>query len=102
MKYLNKSKDLSWNDKNEIEYKGKTIKKSNILSLLKHAVHKTNSKPKGVTYFYKGLAPLSIPTFVIINKLGRVMMKNNLEKDDNLWKPPGVPNSKRKRKDKIE
>lgn len=58
--------------------KNKTFTNSNIIRLLKHAVHKFCSKPKAMKKFYVALSTLSIPKYILVNKKGRSIIKKKL------------------------
>lgn len=89
---MKRSDDIKWNKKGEFQYKDKTVSKSNIMSLIKHAISKSKSKPKGIKMFYQALSDLNVPKFIVINKLGRVIMKDIMRKTDDSWRPPGELN----------
>ena len=51
--YLKKNRNIKWNKKGEIVYKGKLFPESNIKHLVNHAIHNNNSRPHGIKTFYK-------------------------------------------------
>ena len=55
LRYFKNSKDKSWNDYLEFEYKHQTTSKWNMVDLAKHILHKTNVQPAENKRFYKGL-----------------------------------------------
>ena len=92
--YLKKNKDIKWNKKGEIFYKGKIFPESNIKHLVNHAVHNNKSRPHGIKTFYKILAKSNIPKKLISNKEGRHLMEKILHERDIDWRPPGRLNKK--------
>lgn len=89
LRYMKRNDDIKWNEKGEFQYQNKTIPKSDIFSLIKHAISKSKSKPKGIKTFYKVLHKLNIPNFIVVNKMGKVIKENVQKKSDDLWRPPG-------------
>ena len=89
LRYMKRNDDIKWNEKGEFQYQDKTVPKSNILSLMKHAVSNSKSKPKGVKIFYKVMSRLNVPKFIIVNKMGRALMKKSAQKKDDSFRPPG-------------
>ena len=57
--------------------------------LIKHAIGNRLSEPVGMKMFYKALVPLNIPKFIIVNKIGRKIMKKVRTDKNVLWRPPG-------------
>ena len=92
--YLKKNKNIKWNKKGEIFYKGKLFPESNIKHLVNHAVHNNNSRPHGIKTFYKILAKSNIPKKLISNKEGRHLMEKVLHERDIDWRPPGRLNKR--------
>ena len=90
LNYLKKN-NVKWNSRNELKYNNQVIKNSNIFQLVNHAVNKyNNDNILGMKSFYKLLATLKIPDFIVLNKKGKLIMKNVIErKNDKKWKPPG-------------
>ena len=87
LSHIVKSKFVSWNKNNELVYKGRTISKSNIIKLLIHVLKKkTKDKPKGMKQFYKALSKLHMPNFLLVNKIGKSIIKKSGERN---WRPPG-------------
>ena len=89
------NRDISWTVDGNLKYKGKVIQHSSIVKLLHHTIWKdTKIKPKGIKIFYKALSSLNIPKNVILNKLGRSIMKKIRKRKDDKWRPPGKLNRK--------
>lgn len=88
------SKIMKWNDELELIYKGKRIKNSNILTLVRHALKKySKSKPVGIRKFYKSLSHMSIPKNFLMNKKGKEIIKKMKENENtSKWRPPGKLN----------
>ena len=70
----NNKKSIQWNSKGEFYYQNKKVPNSNIGKLIKHAVSDSKSQPTGVTKFYKMLAVLGIPEYLILNKKGKKIL----------------------------
>ena len=51
LRHLENTKNISWNERGEIIYKGKNIPKSDILTLINHAIHNSKSEPVGMKIF---------------------------------------------------
>lgn len=109
LRYIKRENLLKWNDNFEIIYKNKTIRKSNIISLIKYVVknilHDEIKKPKGFKIFYKIINKSNLPKFVISNKI-QSKIRNTLdisdtENEKTMWRPPGELQNKRKRKKRI-
>ena len=86
---MKRSDDIKWNRRGEFQYKDKTVTDSNIITLIRHAVRNSKSKPKGIKIFYKSLSKLNVPKFIVVNKMGRDIMKESTLKTDDSWRPPG-------------
>ena len=89
LRYLKKNPNISWNKNFEFQFKNKTFTNSNIIKLLKHAVHKSYSKPKAMKEFYITLSTLSIPKYILVNKKGRSIIRKKLTEKNDKWRPPG-------------
>ena len=63
------------NEKGEIIYKGKKISKSDILTLINHAIHNSKSEPVGMKIFYKVLGNSNVPHLLISNEKGKEIIK---------------------------
>jgi hypothetical protein len=75
LKTLKSSGQLNFNRKMEIVFQGHTVKDSNIVSLIEHALSRKNKKMlKGMRRFYALLGHLGIP---IKNKWGRQLVKRS-------------------------
>lgn len=87
---------LKWNKNGEIKNANeKTISRSNIITLIKHAISQKNEKkPIGYKTFYALLANSNIPQYLIKNNIGKSVIQNY----DFTWRPPGVLASNKKRK----
>ena len=81
----------------EIIYKGKKIPKSDILTLINHAIHNSKSEPVGMKNFYKVLGNSNVPHLLISNKKGKEIIKKMKEKEELMWRPPGHMNIKIKK-----
>ena len=92
--YLKKNKDIKWNKKGEILYKGKILPETNIIHLIKHAMQNDKSRPHGVKAFYRILAKANIPKKLISNKEGRHLMEKVLHEKNIEWRPPGRLNKR--------
>ena len=89
LRYIEKSKNINWNSRFELKIEDKVVPKSNIKKLIEHAIGKRSSKPVGMKMFYKSLVSLNIPKFIIVNKVGRKIMKKVRSDKNVLWRPPG-------------
>ena len=88
--YMRKTKEISYDRKGQLKYRGKVIPDSNITELLIHAIKpKGNNNLKGLHQFYDGLALLNLPKSIIRNVEGRSFMKNHRNLKDYEWRPPG-------------
>ena len=85
----NNKKSIKWNSKGEFYYKNEKVLNSNIGKLIKHAVNDSKSQPTGMTKFYKLLAVLGVPQYLIINKKGKKIIDNYLKEKKYTWRPPG-------------
>ena len=92
--YLRKNKDIKWNKKGEILYKGKILPETNIIHLIKHAMQNDKSRPHGVKAFYRILAKANIPKKLISNKEGKHLMEKVLHEKKIEWRPPGRLNKR--------
>ena len=72
-------KNIKWNSKGEFYYKNQKVLNSNIGKLIKHAINDIKSQPVGMTKFYKMLAVLGIPEYLILNKKGRAIIDKYLK-----------------------
>lgn len=90
LRYIRKSKKIDWNSKLELKINGKILPKTNITYLINHAIHQQQKfKPKGIKIFYRALAQLNIPKFIIVNKEGYNIMKKVRNEKNLIWRPPG-------------
>ena len=70
--YIQNGNDLSWNEKGEIVFMGKTVKNSHIADLLKDAMREyKNFDPIGKEEFYRGLAQSNVPVLLLDNVQNR-------------------------------
>ena len=84
---LIKDKDLfKWNSKGEIVVKDNTIKGSNIIKLLIHALTRNKNKPIGYKTFYSHLKKVRIPRFILCKNLKKYT-QNVVTQE---WRPPGI------------
>lgn len=86
---MKKVKTINWNSRFELKIEDKVVPKSNIKKLIEHAIGKRSSKPVGMKMFYKSLVPLNIPKFIIVNKVGRKIMKKVRSDKNVLLRHPG-------------
>ena len=75
LRHLENNKNISWNEEGEIIYKGKKVPKSDILTLINHAIHNYESEPIGMKTFYKVLGNSNVPHLLISNKKGKEIIK---------------------------
>ena len=90
LRYIEKSKDISWNSKGELQYKNQVIPLSNIKILIDHAIRNISTKPEGIKLFYQALSSSNVPKLLVANKLGRSLMKKYKNVKKNRWRPPGI------------
>ena len=84
---LIKDKKLfNWNSNGELVFNDKTIKCSNIISLLTHALTHHKKKPIGYKYFYSMLKKVTIAHFLIQKNL----KKYTRDTENKEWRPPGT------------
>ena len=91
----NNKKNIKWNSKGEFYYKNEKVKNSNIGKLIEHVASDSRSNPIGMTKFYRLLALLGIPKYLVINKKGKEIIEKFLKKTDSKWRPPGKINVKK-------
>ena len=89
VRYMKKNEDITWNQKGELQYKNRVVPNSSMSRLVYHAIRNSKSKPPGMKLFYKVLAPMKIPKYIIVNKEGRQIMNKVTSIKDNSWRPPG-------------
>ena len=89
LRYVRKSKNIDWNSKLELKLNGKVLPKTNIGVLITHAIQHQKLKPYGMEIFYRALAKLNIPKFIIVNKKGRNIIKKVRNEKNLSWRPPG-------------
>ena len=88
--FINDNKEnMKWNSKGEIYYKSKKVLNSNIGELIKHAINNSKSQPTGMTKFYKILAILGVPQYLILNRKGKAIIEDYLKENKYTWRPPG-------------
>ena len=97
LRHLENNKNIPWNEEGEIIYKGKEVPKSDILTLINHAIHNYESEPIGMKTFYKVLGNSNVPHLLISNKKGKEIIKKMKEKKELKWRPPGQINIKKKK-----
>ena len=82
---LIKDKKLfNWKNNGELVLNNNTLKGSNIISLLIHALTCNKKKPIGYKYFYSMLKKVTIPHFLIQKNL----KKYTHDTDNKEWRPP--------------
>ena len=89
----NNKRDIKWNSKGEFYYKNEKVTNSNIGKLIEHVVSDSKSNPIGMTKFYRMLALLGIPKYLVLNKKGKAIIEKLLKKTDSKWRPPGKINA---------
>ena len=88
LKKLKKQRNLTWNKKGEIIYKGTLIPSSHISKLLKNAfLNDVKKNPKGMKTFYKVLKQINISPSLIVNSVGKKLLSNT-QKNISI-RPPG-------------
>ena len=92
--FINNNKEnIKWNSKGEFYYKSKKVLNSNIGELIKHAINNSKSQPIGMTKFYKMLAVLGVPQYLILNKKGKAIIDAHIKEKKYTWRPPGNLNA---------
>ena len=66
---------------------------SNIGKLIKHSISNMKSQPVGMTKFYKMLAVLGVPKYLILNKKGKAIVDKYLKQKYYTWRPLGNLNA---------
>ena len=75
LRYIVKNYNMSWDDNNVFRYRNKLIPNSNILHLVLHALLKSiKDKPPGMKLFYQGLSEVNVPTHLIANEIGKLII----------------------------
>ena len=97
--FINNNKEnIKWNSKGEFYYKNEKVLNSNIGKLIKHAVNDSKSQPVGMKKFYKLLAVLGVPQYLILNKKGKKIIDSYFKEKKYSWKPPGKLNVRHRSK----
>ena len=92
--FINKNKDnIKWNSKGEFYYKNQKVLNSNIGKLIKHSISNMKSQLVGMTKFYKMLAVLGVPEYLILNEKGKAIVDKYLKQKNYTWRPPGNLNA---------
>ena len=92
--FINKNKDnIKWHSKGEFYYKNQKVLNSNIGKLIKHSISNMKSQPVGMTKFYKMLAVLGVPEYLILNEKGKAIVDKYLKQKNYTWRPPGNLNA---------
>ena len=90
MRYIKRNEDIVKSKNGEFQYKNKVIPNSSIQKLISHATSDDQTKPDGMKLFYQALSYANVPTFLIVNKIGKSIMKKTRNKIVDKWRPPGI------------
>ena len=90
MRYIKRNEDIVKSKNGEFQYKNKVIPNSSIKKLIFHATSDDQTKPHGMKLFYQALSYANVPTFLIVNKIGKSIMKKTRNKKEDKWRPPGI------------
>ena len=90
MRYIKRNEDIVKSKNGEFQYKNKIIPNSSIKKLIFHATSDYQAKPHGMKLFYQALSYANVPTFLIVNKIGKSIMKKTRNKKEDKWGPPGI------------
>ena len=78
MRYIKRNKDIVKSKNGEFQYKNKVIPNSSIKKLIIfHATSDDQTKPHGMKLFYQALSYANVPTFLIVNKIGKKHYEEN-------------------------
>ena len=80
MRYIKRNEDIVKSKNGEFQYKNKVIPNSSIKKLIFHATSDDQTKPHGMKLFYQALSYANVPTFLIVNKIGKSIMKKTKNK----------------------
>ena len=90
MRYIKRNEDIVKSKNGEFQYKNKVIPNSSIKKLIFHSTSDDQTKPHGMKLFYQALSYANVPTFLIVNKIGKSIMKKTRNKKVDKWRPPGI------------
>ena len=90
MRYIKRNEDIVKSKNGEFQYKNKVIPNSSIKKLIFHATSDDQTKLHGMKLFYQALSYANVPTFLIVNKIGKIIMKKTRNKKEDKWRPPGI------------
>ena len=90
MRYIKRNQDIVKSKNGEFQYKNKVIPNSSIKKLIFHAISDDQTNPHGMKLFYQALSYANVPTFLIVNKIGKSIMKKTRNKKVDKWRPPGI------------
>ena len=90
MRYIKRNEDIVKSKNGEFQYKNKVIPNSSIKKFIFHATSDDQTKPHGMKLFYQALSYANVPTFLIVNKIGKSIMKKTRNKIGDKWRPPGI------------
>ena len=90
MRYIKRNEDIVKSKNGEFQYKNKVIPNSSIKKLIFHATSDDQTKPHGMKLFYQALSYANVPTFLIVNKIGKSIMEKTRNKKEDKWRPPGI------------
>ena len=86
MRYIKRNEDIVKNKNGEFQYENN----SSIKKLIFHATSDDQTKPHGMKLFYQALSYANVPTFLIVYKLGKSIMKKTRNKKEDKRRPPGI------------
>ena len=90
MRYIKRNEDILKSKNGEFQYKNKVIPNSSIKKLIFHATSDDQTKPHGMKLFYQALSYANVPTFLIVNKIRKSIMKKTRNEKEDKWRPPGI------------
>ena len=90
MRYIKRNEDIVKSKNGKFQYKNKVIPNSSIKKLIFHATSDDQTKPHGMKLFYQALSYANVPTFLIVNKIGKSIMKKTRNKKEDKWRPLGI------------
>ena len=89
LQHIERTSDISWNDKGELVLKGKVVPYTHISDLLKDSFYQyKNWSAEGAPVFYQALAESNIPLGLIHNQQRRTLLEGYKHP-----KPPGIQES---------
>ena len=89
MRYIKRNEDIVKSKNGEFQYKNNLIPNTNIKKLIFHVTSDDQTNPHGMKLFYQALSYANVPTFLIVNKIGKSIMKKTRNKKEDKWRPPG-------------